>query len=102
MSVYLIKVAENGYIFEGDNGDMVFEMQDETMVAPLVDLLWYLNSVLINDTKYSRNRVRVIQEIGEKYELKEDEVLVMSKHYRVRNKDEKLDYGEMVVKKEEL
>lgn len=54
---YKIKVVENGYIFEcqGDDGAMVFEMRDESMVDPLVDLLWYLNSVLIEDSKYSRH-----------------------------------------------
>ena len=102
MSAYKIKIVENGYILESLNegGDMVFEMRDESMVDPLVDLFWYLRSMLIEDSKYTRNRVQVILEIGEKYAVKEDEVLVESKYYRVRYKDEELDYGETIVKEE--
>ncbi len=99
-SKIIIRVVENGYIFEGDEGTMVFEMRDESMTGPLVDLFWYIRSMLIEDSKYTRNRVQVILEIGEKYEVKEDEVLVESKYYRVRHKGEKLNYGETIVKEE--
>ena len=99
-SKIIIRVVENGYIYEGDSGTAVFEADESSDVDALVNLLWHLRSWITDDSKYTRNRVTIIQEIGEKYEVKEDEVLVESKYYRVRHKGEKLNYGETIVKEE--
>ncbi len=110
-SKIIIRVVENGYIYEGNSGTAVFEADESSDVDALVNLLWHLRSWITDDSKYTRNwitdnskyarnRVTIIQEIGEKYEVKEDEVLVESKYYRVRHKGEELEYGETIVKEE--
>ena len=101
---YTIIMVDNGYIFTDCNEDgdspVVFESKDEDWGATIEELLWHIKSVVCEDSKYTRNRIEIIQEAGEKYELKDDEVLVETKHYKVRHKDEKLEYGEIIVKED--
>ena len=102
--------AENGYIVvDSEAGDadkpMVFEEKDETVeTEALVDLLWYLKNALQSEPegKYSRDRIHIIVEVGEKYELKEGERLVETTHLRVRGNLETNDFDERTLTKKEM
>ena len=108
--------AENGFIViepdsygdaQGDDVTVFETGGDQSGIETIADLLWHLKGILSEylsepDGKYSRDRIRVGIEMGERYILQKGERVVESSFFRVRRKGEKNEYGERTLTKKEM
>jgi len=93
----LIKKMDNGYliIMADDNKFLQFvyeenDFNEKSRVDTMVKLLYDVLGYFYLESKYDRDRIRIITEVGEKYSLKENEKLVSKMYVKVeKNEKEK-------------
>jgi len=88
----VIKVS-NGFVIKTDEKEILaFESKDERdeyFVDAMKDVLYFILEYFISGSRYDRKRLRIVEEVGEKYTLQKDEKLVIEKIGRVVSKGEK-------------
>ncbi len=85
--IEIVHVA-NGFIIKDNEGNTsVIKSEEDNEISAAEELLWKIIDFFdLRRSRYNRERIRIVREVGDKYELQEDEKIIKERYRRVIRK----------------